>query len=86
MLENALFLTAAAAVIVVLAILWRSGRFLRCLLFSAVTGNLALTAVCYAGAFTGVMLTMNPFTVGTATIFGVPGVLMLMLLRIVLVI
>lgn len=64
-------------------ILIRSGRFLRTLIFTALTGIGALAAVCWLGAYTGVLLTFNPFTAGVAGLMGVPGVLALLLLRIV---
>ena len=81
MLSDAVYLAGAAACVVMLVAFLRSGRFLRALLFSAVTGNLALLAVGWLGAFTGVALAPNLFTVGAATLFGVPGVLALVLLR-----
>ena len=60
----------------------RCGRWFQALCFSAVTGNLALLGVGYLGSFTGVALAPNLFTVGAATLFGVPGVLNLLVLRV----
>ncbi len=79
-LDGWLYLLPAAVLAV--WIFRRSGRFFQALLFSAVTGNLALLGVGYLGAFTGVALLPNLFTVGTATLFGVPGVLTLLILRV----
>lgn len=78
-------LTAAAgtACLVMLIALWRSGHFLRSLCFSALTGNAALIAVCWSGAFTGIALSPNLFTVGTATVLGLPGVISLLLAKLI---
>ena len=79
MMSHSLLLAAAgAACITVLAALWRSGKFLRALLFSAVTGNLALFGVAYLGAFTGVTIAPGPISV-----LGIPGVILMLALRLI---
>lgn len=75
------YIAAALAALFILIALIRSGHFLRCLVFSAVTGNAALLVISYLGAFTGVALGINLFTVGTATLLGIPGVLAMLLIR-----
>ena len=80
MMSHSLLLAAAgAACITVLAALWRSGKFLRALLFSAVTGNLAL----FGGAFTGVTIAPGPISVSIATVLGIPGVILMLALRLI---
>lgn len=65
-----------------LAILIRSGGFFRTLVFTVLTGLGALAAVCWLGAYTGVLLTFNPFTAGISCLLGVPGVLGMLILRV----
>lgn len=81
MLQMILLAVAAAVCIAVLTALFRSGHFLRTLLFSAVTGNAALFCVGYLGAFTGVVLSVNLFTMAAATVLGIPGVLAMLLMK-----
>ena len=84
MMSQSLLLAAAgAACITVLAALWRSGKFLRALLFSTVTGNLALFGVAYLGAFTGVTIAPGPISVSIATVLGIPGVILMLALRLI---
>ena len=84
MMSQSLLLAAAgAAGITVLAALWRSGKSLRALLFSAVTGNLALFVVAYLGAFTGVTIAPGPISVSIATVLGIPGVILMLALRLI---
>ena len=67
--------------IYIFIILLRSGHFLRTLCFSAITGNAALFGIGWLGAFTGVLLSVNLFTVAVATILGIPGVLAMLILK-----
>lgn len=83
MLQNSIWLLGVIIGLVMLVAFLRSGHFLRSLLFSAVTGNAALFAVGYLGAFTGVVLSLNLFTIGVATIFGIPGVLTMLILKLI---
>ncbi len=76
-----LYIAAALAALFIVIALIRSGHFLRCLLFSVVTGNVTLLVISYLGAFTGVTLGINLFTVGTASLLGIPGVLAMLLIR-----
>ena len=85
-METLFFLGAAGAALAVLcalAALARSGRFLRSLAFSAVTGNIALLAVCWSGAFTGVLFSPNLFTVGVASLLGIPGVIAMLIFKLI---
>lgn len=78
------YLAAGLVALFILIALVRSGRFLRCFLFSIITGNAALFVISYLGAFTGITLTFNLFTVGTASLLGIPGVLAMLLIRLLL--
>lgn len=83
MLQNGLFILAAVIGLAIFIVLLRSGHFFRSLIFSAVTGNLALLSVGYLGAFTGVTLAANLFTVIVATLLGIPGVLAMLILKLI---
>ena len=60
----------------------RSRAFFRTFFFTAFTGIGALSVVCWLGAYTGVLLTFNPFTASVSCLLGIPGVLALLLFRI----
>ena len=81
MSQNLLPMLDGAICLIVLAVLWRSGRFLRTFLFSAFTGNLALFAVSWFGSFSGVTLLPNLFTIGASTVLGIPGVIGMLVLK-----
>ena len=83
-LAHFILTAAAGAVCLVMPVaLWRSRHFLRSLCFSALTGNAALLAVCWSGSFTGIALSPNLFTVGTATLLGLPGVISLLFVKLI---
>ncbi|MGI6264166.1 MAG: pro-sigmaK processing inhibitor BofA family protein [Acutalibacteraceae bacterium] len=75
-------LAAGAALAVVIAA-FRAGRPIRRLAGSAVQGLCALAAVDVAGAFTGVSLGLNAFTGGCCAVLGIPGVIALLLERLI---
>ena len=83
LLNNSFYLLASVVAIVIFISLLRTGHFIKSLLFSAVTGNLALFYICYLGAFTGVLLSINLFTVGVATLLGIPGVLSMLIIKLI---
>ena len=78
-MENYFLLLACALPIFIFA---RSKAFFRTFFFTAFTGIGALSVVCWLGAYTGVLLTFNPFTAGVSCLLGIPGVLALLLFRI----
>lgn len=59
----------------------KSGRFVRTLLLSALSGIIVLTAVNVLSGFTEVGIPVNGWTVGTSALFGMPGVLGLLVTR-----
>ncbi|MCL2514100.1 MAG: pro-sigmaK processing inhibitor BofA family protein [Oscillospiraceae bacterium] len=58
----------------------KGGKFFRKLLISAVQGIIALYAVNVLGAFIGVRLNVNPFTLAVSAVGSTPGVIMLLML------
>lgn len=64
-----------------LVLMQRSGHFFKTFLFTALTGIGALLAVCWFGAFTGVLIAVNPFTLAVSGTMGIPGVLVMLALR-----
>lgn len=71
----------AGILLAVLIALFRSGRPVRGLLGSSVQGICALAAVNVAGTFTGVSLGLNWLTGGVCAVLGIPGVITLLLLK-----
>ena len=72
---------AAAVTLAVLITLFKSGKPLRNALSSAAGGVLSILAVDALGMFTGVTLALNPLTLGTGAVLGVPGVITLLTLK-----
>lgn len=74
------------AVIFALAFLicaMRSRKPFRTIVFSALIGLAALLVVNISGIFTGVSIALNPWTVLCSAAAGVPGVLLLLAMRMV---
>ncbi len=81
------WLAVAAGLLVLLAAgaaAGRAGHPLRRALTGAVCGVGALGAVNALAPFTGIALALNHFTAFAAVVLGAPGVLLLLLLRLVL--
>lgn len=74
---------AGVALAVVVAA-FKNGRPLRAILASGMQGLCALAAVNVTGAFTGVSLGLNVFTGGCCLTLGIPGVIALLIERVVL--
>lgn len=74
-----------AAMLVIGVILFycytKTGSLLRCALFTAVTGNLALGALWALSKLIVIPLAATPFTVLISTLLGVPGVLTMLVLH-----
>jgi inhibitor of the pro-sigma K processing machinery len=73
----------AVAALVVLVSFVRSGRFLRSFAGSAVQGVASLLAVHVAGSLTGVVIPINPYTLGTAAVLGLPGTISMVLVDLI---
>lgn len=72
---------AIGAAIVPLFLCLRSGHFFKAAVFTVCSGLAALAAVCWLGAYTGIFLTMNPFTIAVSALLGIPGVMTMLLMR-----
>ncbi len=62
----------------------KNGHFFKSLFVTVVQGIAALLAVNASGLITGVTLSVNAFTLGTSAVFGTPGVIMNLLIKIIL--
>ena len=58
----------------------RTGKMLRCMLFTASTGLGALGILWALGKFFTIAVTVTPFSLLTAAILGIPGVVGMLLL------
>ena len=67
--------------IIFLVFLSKSKKPIKTLLVSLTVGIVTLTVVNLTAAFTGVSLSINAWTVGGSAIFGLPGVLSMLLIR-----
>ena len=84
-LKIALYAIAGAVTVAVLMATIRTGKPLRRLVASGVQGACALGLVDVLGTFTGVSLGFSWFTAGVGLVLGIPGIIGLLLLRLVLV-
>lgn len=82
-LQIVLYAVAGCGGIALLIALFRSGKPLRRLCGGALQGVCALAAVNLAGVFTGVSLGINWFTLGVCGTLGIPGVITLLLLKLI---
>ena len=78
-----LWCVAGGIALTMLIALFRSGTPLRGLLGCTLQGACALAAVNVAGMFTGVSLGINLFSGVTCAVLGVPGVITLLLLKLI---
>lgn len=78
-----LLVVGAALSIWLLIALFRSGKPVRSLMGSALQGACALAAVNVTGAFTGVSLGLNWLSGVACGALGVPGVIGLLLLKVI---
>lgn len=74
---------AAAASLAVMVGAFKTGRPIRHLIGGALQGVCAVAAVNVTGAFTGVSLGLNAMTGGFCLLGGVPGVVTLLLLKVI---
>ena len=75
---------ALLAVGVLLFIIYsRMGRLLRCMLFTAVTGLASLGLVWLLGKTFVIGVNVTPFSLLTAAILGLPGVLTMLILQLI---
>ena len=76
-----LIFALAFGAVIVLLILIKSGHFIRYLLLSAISGIGALFAVNLLTSVTGVSIALNYITLAVSGIFGISGVIALVLIN-----
>ncbi len=81
MLAVLVYAVLALAALAVLIAFIRSGRFFGAAFGSVVQGVASLLAVNVAGMLTGVTVAVNPVTLGTVSLLGIPGTIGLLLLN-----
>lgn len=85
-LKIGLYGIAAAVAVAVLSAAIRTGKPIRRLGASCTQGLCALGLVDVLGTFTGASLGFSWFTVGVCSVLGIPGVISILLLRLLLII
>lgn len=83
-LQIMIYATGIVIAIAVLIALFRTNRPVRSLLGSGVQGVCALAAVNVAGAFTGISLGLNLFSGLCCVVLGIPGVIALLILKLIM--
>ncbi len=78
-----LWLLATCIAIPVAVALYKTGKPVRRLLGSGVQGLCAMAAVNIAGAFTGVSIGLNAFTGACALALGIPGIIGVLVLKMI---
>ena len=61
----------------------RTGKMLRCILFTAASGTAALAVLWAVGNFIDLGINVTPFSLLTSAILGIPGVLGMLLLALI---
>lgn len=77
---TALLITFALSTLIVALSLIKSGHFIRYLLLSAISGIGALFAVNLLTTLTGVSIALNYITLAVSAIFGISGVIALVVI------
>ncbi len=80
-LRVAVYTVIGAAILAVVIMLFRSGKPLRFTLASLAEGVCAMAAVDIVGIFTGISLGFGWFSMTCCAIFGIPGVISMLLMR-----
>ena len=75
-----LILASIFSAVIVLLTLIKSGHFLRYLILSAISGIGALFAVNLLTSITGVSIALNYITLAVSSLFGISGVIALVLI------
>ena len=83
-LQILLWVIGGAIAIAVCVALFRSRRPVRGLVGSGAQGICALAAVNIAGAFTGVSLGLNLFTEIACIVLGIPGVITMLVVKLIM--
>lgn len=83
-LQILMYVVGIAIALAVLIALFRTNKPIRSLLGSGIQGICALAAVDVAGAFTGVSLGLNLFSGLCCLVLGIPGVIALLILKLIM--
>ena len=83
-LQILLWVIAAVIAVAVLVALFKTKRPVRSLVGSGAQGICALAAVNIAGAFTGVSIGLNLFTGVGCIVLGIPGVVAMLVLKLII--
>lgn len=67
--------------IIMLYFCYKNGRIFKTLAVFAISGLVTLVIVNISSTFTGIGIPVNLWTVGSSSVFGLPGVLGLLILR-----
>lgn len=79
--SSAIYLAVLLAGITLFVIYARIGRLFKCVLFTLVTGFIALGAVMLAANFTSLNMTFTPLSALVSGLLGVPGVIGMLILN-----
>lgn len=74
---------AIVAVAVVLFFALRTRRFFKTLITSAVLGLVTLFILYFSSSITGFKLELTPYTLGTSSVLGLPGVVAMVICKLV---
>ncbi len=80
-LKISFIIVLSVYVILLLFFCHKDGRFFKTLFLSVLTGIAVLTVVNLTSRFTGVCIPVNAWTCGSSALFGIPGVLGILLIR-----
>lgn len=85
MIKYAFYIGGAICAIALIIFSFRGKRPFRTMLITAFLGLVTLAVVCISGIFTGVTLPINIWTVSCSALGGVPGVITLLILKMIFV-
>lgn len=63
---------------------YKNGKIIKTLLISALSGIITFTAVNLLSSLTGITISVNAWTLGSSAVFGMPGVLGLLIFRMII--
>ncbi|MEE1003486.1 MAG: pro-sigmaK processing inhibitor BofA family protein [Acutalibacteraceae bacterium] len=74
---------ASLGVLIVLFFALRTRKFLKTLLSSAIIGIITLLILYFTSDLTGFSVMLTPYTLGTSCIFGLPGVVAIVICKMI---
>ncbi len=85
MIEYVFYIGGVICAIALIIFSFRGKRPFRTMLITAFFGLITLALVCVSGIFTGVTLPINIWTVSCSALGGIPGVITLLILKMIFV-